>query len=153
MFSVQQRKEVIEDILSKAKIKGKKSVVTNQITTYEVCLPYCSLRVSETNIPEIPVKNSTVEIAENFGDPDFEPRSWQDVSFYGIRRLYKGSFDGLTEVALQGIYAPKEDGWSFHPPAEKLLRFADSTNGRQLTQIDKKIFDVFLKYAQRQLYS
>ena len=88
----------------------------------------------------------TVEITENFGDPKFQPRDWQDRSFDGVRTLYRGGYDGLDEVALQGVYFPRADGRAVLP-AELLLRSKDLTDGRGLTAQDKERYDAFLKYA------
>jgi hypothetical protein len=140
-----ERKGTVDYIVAKVMEKGRITFDAGTIRRYELGLPYCSFTI-QTHQSISPI----IEIAENFGDPKFIPRSWQDRIFDGVRILYRGGDDGLDEVALQGIYHPDVEG-KVLLPAESLMRFKESTDGRQLTREDTERFDAFLKYARREL--
>ncbi len=147
MLTNEERMKTVDYVVAKVLEKGKLASDTGIVRRYEFGLSYCSLSVLRVHHEDL---EPIVEIAENFGNPEFRPGEWQDQSFQGIRTLYRGGRDGLNEVALQGIYVPDAKG-KVLLPAESLRRSKELTDRRKLTQQDLERFDAFLKYAQREL--
>jgi len=148
MLTTEERKKTVDFIVEKVAERGKLTFETEISRTYELGLPYCTLKVRQMLLP--PECTPVIDIAENFGNPNFEPANWQDLLFDGVRLLYKGGYDGVEEVALQGIQLPLSTGKTI-PPAESLRRFKDSMDGRSLTRQDMERYDAFLNYARREL--
>jgi len=144
-----ERKEIIDYIIDKVTKKGHLKSSIEIAKKYEFILPYCTLGILKPNQENL---DPVIEIAENFGNPVFRARTAEDRAFYGVRKLYRGGYDGLDEVALQGINGPNSEG-KVLPPAEKLLRSKEWNNDFGLTNPDLYLFDAFLKYAQRELYN
>ncbi len=147
MLAPEERRETVDYVVAKVTEKGRLALDSGAVQRYEYSLPYCSLTVFSMRQRDF---DPVVEIAENFGDPLFQPEGWQERSFDGLRTIYRGGSNGLDEVALQGIYAPNANG-DMLPPAESLRRSRRLTDGRHLIRQDQERFDAFLKYAQREL--
>lgn len=143
MMKNHERRETIDAIYSMIVLKGKRVDEMRHCAN----LPQCSVDVLKFHSVTL------VEIAENYGrnleQEGFSPKEvyW---GFVGIRKLYRGSANGLEEVALQGFFAPLETGETL-PPGEKLHRFHDSTDGRTPKLEEKETFDAWLKYAAKEL--
>jgi len=144
MLCREERRETVDSVVAKVVEKGK--LVDAPVRTYELCLPYCSLRILN---PDQEGLEPVVEIAENFGDPNFQPEDGRYKAFTGVRTIYRGGSDGLHEVALQGISIRHYGSTS--PPAECLRRSKDSTDGIQFTIQDAEKFDILLQYANQEL--
>jgi hypothetical protein len=147
MLTNKERRETVDYIVSKVAEKGKLVLDSGAYRRYELGLVYCSLFILKTHQETL---EPVVEIAENFGNPEFRPETWQDKSFDGLRTLYRGGRGGLDEVALQGINVPDAYG-KVLSAAESLRRSKELNYGRNLTNQDLERFDAFLKYAQNEL--
>ncbi len=143
------RKQVIDDIMVFLKENEKKTDTDlARIMIYEFRLPLCTLyaHIAEGVEKSIPA----IDIAENFGESNvvsFSLRNKAYLVFDGVRRLYKGSYDGLDEIALQGINRPKENGLA-DLEAERLIRSKEFGN---LKEEDVKLFDSWLMYIHNQI--
>ncbi len=143
MMDVQERSATIAGIYSIIVTKGKR---VDEVR-HSANLAQCSLDVIKLS------SETLIEIAEHYGR-NFEQEGLSSKELYGgfvgIRKVYRGSANGLEEVALQGFYAPSETGETL-PPGEKLHRFHDSTDGKIPKSDEKETFDSWLKYAVKEL--
>lgn len=159
MLSDGTRREVIDDIVARVErttplAQLRATAQEGGARLYERHFSQCTVRVVTLPIAHNPV----IEIATNFSDPAAISRA---TGFDGYRVVYRGSYDGLLDVSLEGSHLPGEDGSvlppasamirSFLPPASAMARPSDSS--LRLTTDDQQRFDLYLAYALRELRS
>ena len=149
MLTKEERTEIIKDIFQYLQENCKEidKVSRSPIKKFEHSLPLCTIEaLIHTGIKD---PNPVIEIIEHFGRPTFVLKD-SDKVYDGLRQLYHGSYDGLDEVALQGLFLPNEDE-VFTSPSERLIRFKKSADKRGLTSLDEYSFDRYLIYVSKEL--
>lgn len=112
-------------------MRGKKRI-DDKANRYEVILDYCTVTAIKPRWFD-PV----IEIAENFGT---SPEN-NSNGFAGFRKVYKGSYKGLTEILVKGVSfeceGPKETEISKHS------RYGNKT----ITPRDHEMYQSLLTYV------
>ena len=151
LMEPRQRKIIIDDIIAKIRvIQVIPAFWTAEISHYKVPFELCTLGITTSEFhQQREYVNPAVTIAQRFTDLDSAayPIFQDDERFDGFSAIYKGSSNGLDEVAMEGIkFSPDHVGSVSH--SELHLR---PTKRVVLTQQDRERFDVLLMYAWSQL--
>ena len=121
LLTPEQRGEVIDDIVARLRAKGSKTEVEEGITNYGVNFSVCGIQIDDLD----GAGNPLVQVVEHFADPYLDYEKILEPDFLappqGIRRVYRGSTEGLHEIGLQAIFSPSYMG-KILPFPEKVLR-------------------------------
>lgn len=159
MLNEQERIKTVDYIVAKIVEKGKNTENGGQTKRYEEYLPYCSIGIlidkADEDRKDNQYSNPVIEIAENFGNPNFQPSMVDDKIFRGLRTLYRAERDKLQSVLLQGFYELDSNGKASMPKESirrgKDLSMPNIPNIPKLTTQDLDTFDRLIIYTQREL--
>lgn len=162
-LDLKKQTKLLEDILDKAKTKGKKLPTPDEMLAYDICLPYCNVLLrglysveKEDNGKAL---TPNVTITTNFGPKTMSEElditklnELVDLSSYGgFRMVYRGGILGLGAIFFEGVHNPDLNGL-VKTQYQVTLRHCGKGE-KQLTDEDKKTYYAFLKYINRELSS
>jgi len=153
-LSEQERKAVIDDVVSQLKTKGKPILHPRPaVSGYQAFFDLCHVTALTH-----PSAESLVYITENFGGSPIAQGEVADKrpGCYGMRQRYEGNLRGVLEVQLEGVPPPLPDGrlpllssGVIRTNDQEYLR--DSKWLKPIAPEDHEHYDRFLRYVQAEL--